>query len=131
MRCNENVTSGEHTKQEQKQDHICFLCRFVEQQLGGGGGGQDFSGEAQQTTKKGPQWSSVKIQRSKDPVTEDSVILYSARDITDVVLAKNEADQANLEKSEFTAVMGHEIRTPLHQVVGSVDLLSGTQLTAE
>jgi signal transduction histidine kinase len=134
--CVENVTCGEQTQKGQNQDHTCFLCRFVDQNLGRRAlaqvqAGQDFCGEAQQTTKKGPQWSSVKIRQSKDPVTEDPIILYSARDITEVVLAKNEADRANMEKSEFMAVMGHEIRTPLHQVVGSVDLLSGTQLTAE
>jgi signal transduction histidine kinase len=41
------------------------------------------------------------------------VILYSARDITEVVQAKNEADAANMEKSEMLAVLAHEIRTPL------------------
>ena len=109
------------------------FCRskIGEARLGTSQAGQDFCCEAQQITKKGPQWSTVKLRQSKDPVTEDPIILYSARDITDVVLAKNEADRANMEKSEFMAVMGHEIRTPLHQVVGFADLLSDTQLTDE
>jgi signal transduction histidine kinase/CheY-like chemotaxis protein len=137
---NEDVSSGEQTQQdheqEQEQDHNCFLCRFVDQSLARRAlaqvqAGQDYCCEAQQTTKQGPQWSAVVVHRSKDPVTEEPVILYSARDITDVVLARNEADRANMEKDEFMAVMGHEIRTPLHQVVGFVDMLSGTELTTE
>jgi signal transduction histidine kinase/AmiR/NasT family two-component response regulator len=134
--------SGELTQQdqdreqEQEENHNSFLRRFVDQNLGRRAlaqvqAGQDYCCEAQQTTKKGPQWSAVRVHRSKDPVTEEPVILYSARDITDVVLARNEADRANMEKDEFMAVMGHEIRTPLHQVVGFVDMLSGTELTDE
>jgi signal transduction histidine kinase/AmiR/NasT family two-component response regulator len=133
-------TSEEQTQQdreqEQEENHNSFLRRFVDQNLGRRAlaqvqAGQDYCCEAQQTTKKGPQWSAVRVHRSKDPVTEEPVILYSARDITDVVLARNEADRANMEKDEFMAVMGHEIRTPLHQVVGFVDMLSGTELTDE
>jgi signal transduction histidine kinase len=59
------------------------------------------------------------------------VILSSARDITDVIEAKKEADAANMQKSEFIAVMAHEIRTPLHQVVGFIELLGMTKLNKE
>ncbi|KAL7580561.1 hypothetical protein ACA910_003685 [Epithemia clementina (nom. ined.)] len=68
-------------------------------------------------------WFAIKVRRSRDPVTQQAVILYSARDITEVIQAKNHADQANMEKSQLLAVLAHEIRTPLHQVVGFIDLL--------
>eukprot|EP00977_Amphora_coffeiformis_P001170 scaffold244_cov172-Amphora_coffeaeformis.AAC.23 len=77
------------------------------------------------------RWFSIKAGHSKDPITARSVIIYSARDITDVVLAKQEADRINLEKSEFLAVMAHEIRTPLHHVIGFAELLGQTSLTQQ
>ena len=83
------------------------------------------------TMEQGTRWFAIKARRSKDPVTGGTVILYSARDITDVRQAKKEADLATLQKSEFLAVMAHEIRTPLHQVVGFIELLERTQLTSQ
>ncbi|MFO7810320.1 MAG: ATP-binding protein [Candidatus Delongbacteria bacterium] len=46
----------------------------------------------------------------------------------DLMTARNKADSASMAKSEFLAVMSHEIRTPLHGVLGSTDLLLGTEL---
>ena len=91
----------------------------------------DVSIEAQQHTKKGPRWSAIKIRKSKDIISQEPIILYSARDITEVIHAKNEADRANMEKSEMLAVLAHEIRTPLHQVIGFIDLLMRTDLCDE
>jgi signal transduction histidine kinase len=46
----------------------------------------------------------------------------------DLRKSKEKADNASMAKSEFLAVMSHEIRTPLHGVMGSTDLLLGTDL---
>ncbi|TXI89466.1 MAG: PAS domain S-box protein, partial [Burkholderiaceae bacterium] len=52
-------------------------------------------------------------------------------DITDRKMAEEAALAANRAKSEFLANMSHEIRTPMNGVVGMVDILQQTELTAE
>lgn len=41
------------------------------------------------------------------------------------------AEEANRAKNRFIANMSHEMRTPLHGIMGTTDLLEGTPLTAE
>lgn len=81
--------------------------------------------EANMCTSKGPKWSAVQLRRSCDPVTAKPVILFSSKDLTDAVRAREERE-ARIQKSEFLAIMAHEIRTPLHQVTGFTDLLDET-----
>jgi two-component system, sensor histidine kinase len=45
--------------------------------------------------------------------------------------AKDEAEAANAAKSEFLAVMSHEMRTPLNGVMGSLGVLLDSALTPE
>ena len=68
------------------------------------------------------RWFNVMLRKSRDPVTSEFVILFIARDISDIVKARKASIRAAM-KSEFLDVMAHEIRTPLHQIVGYMDLL--------
>ncbi|NEZ58379.1 response regulator [Leptolyngbyaceae cyanobacterium CCMR0082] len=42
-----------------------------------------------------------------------------------------QALEANQAKSQFLAMISHDIRTPLHGIIGALDLLSDTQLSLE
>ncbi|MDR2618049.1 MAG: PAS domain-containing protein, partial [Treponema sp.] len=53
------------------------------------------------------------------------------QDMTDVMLAKEQAEQANRAKSSFLARMSHEIRTPLNAILGLSEVELGNRQLPE
>lgn len=58
-----------------------------------------------------------------------SGILILMHDATEIIEAKNLAEQANRSKSDFLANMSHEIRTPMNAIIGLLDFISDEPLT--
>ncbi|RAK56703.1 response regulator [Phenylobacterium deserti] len=65
-----------------------------------------------------------------DPVTGQSSLLLSERDVTAQVEAEQRAERA-AARQRFLSTMSHELRTPLNSVLGFGELLRRTSLDAE
>ncbi len=65
------------------------------------------------------------------PAPADTVPAETAVDVAALIAARDRAEADNAAKSRLLATAGHEIRTPLHGILGMADLLAETPLTPE
>jgi signal transduction histidine kinase/CheY-like chemotaxis protein len=54
-------------------------------------------------------------------------VMLTMTDITEIMRAKSEAEQANRFKSEFLSNMSHEIRTPMNAILGMTQIANQSQ----
>jgi signal transduction histidine kinase/DNA-binding LacI/PurR family transcriptional regulator/DNA-binding response OmpR family regulator len=60
-----------------------------------------------------------------------SSAVYALQRNAELREARDKAERANAAKTEFVAMISHEVRTPLTAIIGHIDLCMQTQLTAE
>jgi signal transduction histidine kinase/HPt (histidine-containing phosphotransfer) domain-containing protein len=68
---------------------------------------------------------------SADAIEQMQTVEEIQRHREELQKARKEAEAARRAKSEFLSTMSHELRTPLHEVMGMTDLVLNTELTTE
>jgi PAS domain S-box-containing protein len=82
----------------------------------------------------GVTWIESNVNLADGQEGTGEIVLIS-RDISlrkraeqELVFARERAEEANRSKTEFLATISHEIRTPIHAILGMSDLLSASHL---
>ncbi|MGL6529275.1 ATP-binding protein [Aeromonas hydrophila] len=90
---------------------------------------------AQVSLAKGPRWMEINAEPCFDAAGVFIGYRGTARDVgnqirreQELARARDEAEAANRAKSQFLAMMTHEIRSPMNAVLGMLDLLQHAQL---
>ena len=125
-----------------KKPDTTFIKRFADPELGHkilkdatDRPGEVISLEAIQQTVHGPKLSSISVRQTKDPVTSQPILLYSARDISHHVQEEKAAKKQQLEnhhaenKESVQEHVANAVRAPLQHLMGVIELLNRAATT--
>lgn len=79
------------------------------------------------TTDNSRKHFRVTVHKTTDP-GGGAVVLWTAREMSEIIQAREDTRKARI-KSDLIAVVSHQIRTPLHHIVGHMDLIESSGLT--
>ena len=69
-----------------------------------------------------PKEYDIQITPMMDEDGRLEALMMLFHDMTDIIRAKEQAESANLAKSQFLAMMSHEMRTPMNAVLGMTSI---------
>lgn len=101
--------------------------------------GETWKGEMVNRKKNGQfYWEFATISPVKNPAGKITHFVAIKEDVSErkemesqLLAAKKLAESANRAKSEFLAKMNHEIRTPMHGIIGMIEVLLDSDLSGE
>jgi PAS domain S-box-containing protein len=107
------LQSGEHTQEFYKNMWISLLNR------------KEWRDKIHNKKKNGElYWEQASIAPIMDENNNINYFVAIKNDITELMNAKNKAEESNRLKSTFLATMSHELRTPLNAILGFSSLIN-------